>query len=224
MAKCIGCSTQGGLLSGVFRAAQRPTGAPGGLAAAWSPVEMVRLQPEPRSARRAAVPSAGCVRRAAADGQAAHGWPGQHRPIRTLAARRASLCRMTSPWPATAEHRPRVNRPPGARVLRRRCVPLCCQQAAAARRAPMARRDRTVAMRTSTRARVPFDRRCARPVRRRSLEPALVHCSPHPIGSRTTRAPPARRSPSRSPSPSPGPEPSQVRAAAHLDAQPREVR
>ena len=102
MAKCIGCSTQGGLLSGVFRAAQRPTGAPGGLAAAWSPVEMVRLQPEPRSARRAAVPSAGCVRRAAADGQAAHGWPGQHRPIRQLAARRASSCRMTSPWPATA--------------------------------------------------------------------------------------------------------------------------
>ena len=49
-----GWSTQGGLLSGVFRAAQRPTGAPGGLAAAWSPVEMVRLQPAPEA--RAAPP------------------------------------------------------------------------------------------------------------------------------------------------------------------------
>ena len=44
-----GWSAQGGLLSGVFRAAQRPTGAPGGLAAAWSPVEMVRLQPAPEA-------------------------------------------------------------------------------------------------------------------------------------------------------------------------------
>ena len=49
-----GWSAQGGLLSGVFRAAQRPTGAPGGLAAAWSPVEMVRLQPAPEA--RAAPP------------------------------------------------------------------------------------------------------------------------------------------------------------------------
>ena len=49
-----GCSTQGGLLSGVFRAAQRPYGAPGGLAAAWSPVEMVRLQSVPEA--RAATP------------------------------------------------------------------------------------------------------------------------------------------------------------------------
>ena len=49
-----GCSTQGVLLSGVFRAAQRPYGAPGGLAAAWSPVEMVRLQPAPEA--RAAPP------------------------------------------------------------------------------------------------------------------------------------------------------------------------
>ena len=49
-----GWSTQGGILSGVFRAAQRPTGAPGGLAAAWSPVEMVRLQPAPEA--RAAPP------------------------------------------------------------------------------------------------------------------------------------------------------------------------
>ena len=52
----------------------------------------------------------------------------------------------------------------------------------------MARRDRAVAMRTRAHARVPPDRRCARPVRRRSLEPALVHCRPHPRGSRTTRA------------------------------------
>ena len=36
------------------RAAQRPTGAPGGLAAAWSPVETVRLQPAPEA--RAAPP------------------------------------------------------------------------------------------------------------------------------------------------------------------------
>ena len=36
------------------RAAQRPYGAPGGLAAAWSPVEMVRLQPVPEA--RAAPP------------------------------------------------------------------------------------------------------------------------------------------------------------------------
>ena len=36
------------------RAAQRPYGAPGGLAAAWSPVETVRLQPVPEA--RAAQP------------------------------------------------------------------------------------------------------------------------------------------------------------------------
>ena len=41
-------------MSGAFRAAQRPYGAPGGLAAAWSPVEMVRLQPVPEA--RAAPP------------------------------------------------------------------------------------------------------------------------------------------------------------------------
>ena len=63
----------------------------------------------PRSARRAAVPSASCVRRAAAAEQASHGWPGQHRPIRPLAATLASSCRMTSPWPATAAHRPRAS-------------------------------------------------------------------------------------------------------------------
>lgn len=49
-----GWSAQGGLLSGVFRAAQRPTGASCGLAAAWSAVEMVRLQPAPEA--RAAPP------------------------------------------------------------------------------------------------------------------------------------------------------------------------
>ena len=54
-----GGETQGALLRVpnrlVFsRAAQRPTGAPGGLAAAWSPVEMVRLQPAPEA--RAAPP------------------------------------------------------------------------------------------------------------------------------------------------------------------------
>ena len=53
---------------------------------------------------------------------------------------------------------------------------------------------------------------CARPVRRRSLEPALVHCRPHPIGSRTTRAAGAGAR-AAAPSPSPGPDPSQVRAA-----------
>ena len=41
-------------MSGAFRAAQRPYGAPGGLAAAWSPVETVRLQPVPEA--RAAQP------------------------------------------------------------------------------------------------------------------------------------------------------------------------
>ena len=41
-------------MSGVLRAAQQPYGAPGGLAAAWSPVEMVRLQPVPEA--RAAPP------------------------------------------------------------------------------------------------------------------------------------------------------------------------
>ena len=56
----------------------------------------------PRTARRAAISPAYCVRRAADDGQAAHGWPGQQRPIRPLAASLASSCPISSPWPAAA--------------------------------------------------------------------------------------------------------------------------
>ena len=69
-------------------------------------------------------------------------------------------------------------------------VPLCCQQAAAARRAPMARSDRTVAMRTRAHAHAPPDRRCASKAGAPpEPQPALVHCRPHPRGSRaTTRA------------------------------------
>ena len=59
----------------------------------------------PRTASRAAISPAFCVRRAADDGLAAHGWPGQRRPIRPLAASLASSSRMTSPRRATGELR-----------------------------------------------------------------------------------------------------------------------
>ena len=108
---------------------------------------------------------------------------------------------MTSPWPATAARPPRESTCRSTRVVVV-AVPLCCQRAAAARRAPTARRDRTVAVRTRAHAHAPPDRRCARPVRRRSLKPALVHWPPSPYSSQ-----------SRSPSASPGPHPSQVPAA-----------
>eukprot|EP00964_Phaeocystis_antarctica_P042023 scaffold24070_cov62-Phaeocystis_antarctica.AAC.1 len=52
----------------------------------------------PRTARRASISPACCVRRAADDGQAAHGRPGQQRPIRPLAASLASWCPISSPW------------------------------------------------------------------------------------------------------------------------------
>eukprot|EP00964_Phaeocystis_antarctica_P046966 scaffold27154_cov31-Phaeocystis_antarctica.AAC.2 len=39
---------------------------------------------------------------AGAEGQAAHGRPGQQRPIRPLAASLASSCPISSPWPAAA--------------------------------------------------------------------------------------------------------------------------
>ena len=54
----------------------------------------------------------------------------------------------------------------------------------------MARRDRTVAMRTRAHAHAPPDRRCASKAGAPpEPQPALVHCRPHPRGSRaTTRA------------------------------------
>ena len=77
-------------------------------------------------------------------------------------------------------------------------VPLCCQQAAAARRAPMARRDRTVAMRT--RAHAGVQGRCAAGASSLHWYTAALTLEPdHPR--------PRSRSQSRSPSPSPGPEP-----------------
>jgi len=76
----------------------------------------------PRTARRAAISPAFCVRRAADDGQAAHGWPGQQRPIRPLAASLASSCPISSPWPAAAGGGSgRMSRPSGRR-------PLSCDQ------------------------------------------------------------------------------------------------
>ena len=63
----------------------------------------------PRTARRAAISPAFCVRRAADDGQAAHAWPGQQRPIRPLAASLASSSRMTSPRRAAGELRARAS-------------------------------------------------------------------------------------------------------------------
>ena len=70
----------------------------------------------PRTARRAAISPAFCVRRAADDGQAAHGWPGQQRPIRPLAASLASSCPISSPWPAAAGGGSgRMSRPSGRR-------------------------------------------------------------------------------------------------------------
>jgi len=55
-----------------------------------------------RTTRRTAKLLACCVRRAPGDGQAAHGRPGQQRPIRPLAASLASSCPISSPWPAAA--------------------------------------------------------------------------------------------------------------------------
>ena len=80
-------------------AAVRPVGWPHNLQASRgqgpSPVRA-------RTARRPAKFLACCVRRAADDGQAAHGRPGQQRPIRPLAASLASSCPISSPWPAAA--------------------------------------------------------------------------------------------------------------------------
>jgi len=60
-----------------------------------------------RTPRGPAMFSAFCARRAPDDGQAAHGWPGQRRPIRPLAASLASSCRIPSPCRAAGEHPPR---------------------------------------------------------------------------------------------------------------------
>ena len=70
----------------------------------------------PQTARRAAISPACCMRRAADDGQAAHGRPGQQRPIRPLAASLASSCPISSPWPAAAGGGSgRMSRPSGRR-------------------------------------------------------------------------------------------------------------
>jgi len=80
-------------------AAVRPVGWPHNLQASRgqgpSPVRA-------RTTRRTAKLLACCVRRAPGDGQAAHGRPGQQRPIRPLAASLASSCPISSPWPAAA--------------------------------------------------------------------------------------------------------------------------
>jgi hypothetical protein len=184
----------------VFRAAQRQYGAPGGLAAAWSPVETVRLQPVPEA--RAAPP----YPRPDASGELPR--MGKRRtvgrvstglPIRPLAARLASSCPMTSPWPATAEHRPRESTSRCTRAASSLCRCATSRPPPRGERRWRGETERSQWMRTRARARVPFDRRCARPVvRRRSLEPALVHCSPHPRAG-----PPAPPEPEPEPQPQP---------------------
>ena len=118
----------------------------------------------PRTASRAAISPAFCVRRAADDGLAAHGWPGQRRPIRPLAASLASSCRMPRPWRAAGEQPPQESTT-RCRLGAARRFAACCQ-AAAARPTPMAPPERTAALGTSTRAGVPPDRRRQPPVAR----------------------------------------------------------
>ena len=94
-------------------AAVRPVGWPHNLQASRgqgpSPVRA-------RTTRRTAKLLACCVRRAPGDGQAAHGRPGQQRPIRPLAASLASSCPISSPWPAAAGGGSgRMSRPSGRR-------------------------------------------------------------------------------------------------------------
>ena len=177
----------------------------GRLVARWDGPSPAR----PRSARRAAVPSASCVRRAAADGQAAHGWPGQHRPIRPLAATLASSCRMTSPWPATAEHRP----PESTSRCTRAASSLC--RCAASRPPPRGERrwrgetERSQCERARARAcllTAGVQGRCAAGASNLHWYTAALTLEPDHPRRRS-------RSQSSSPSPSPGPDPSQVRAA-----------
>ena len=97
----------------------------------------------PQTARRAAISSACCVRRAADDGQAAHGRPGQQRRIRPLAASLASSCPISSPGRVAGEQRPRES-PTRCRLgAARRSA--ACYQAAAVRPTPMSPPERTAA-------------------------------------------------------------------------------
>ena len=106
-------------------AAVRPVGWPHNLQASRgqgpSPVRA-------RTTRRTAKLLACCVRRAPGDGQAAHGRPGQQRPIRPLAASLASSCPISSPWPAAAGGGSgRMSRPSGRRPS---SCDQCCSTAA----------------------------------------------------------------------------------------------
>ena len=84
--------------------------------------------PRARTTRRTAKFLACCVRRAPGDGQAAHGRPGQQRPIRPLAASLASSCPISSPWPAAAGGGSgRMSRPSGRRPS---SCDQCCSTAA----------------------------------------------------------------------------------------------
>ena len=132
----------------------------------------------PRTARRAAISPAFCVRRAADDGQAAHGWPGQQRPIRPLAASLASSCPISSPWPAAAGGGSgRMSRPSGRR-------PSSCDQCGSTaateprRGRPQARWSTAMDSELGARgraARAPGRSAGCRGARRRGTPPLLAH-------------------------------------------------
>ena len=129
-----------------------------------------------RTARRTAKFLACCVRRAPDDGQAAHGGPGQPRPIHPLAASLASSCRIPSPCRAAGEQPPRESTTRCRLGAARRfavCLPGSCRAANADGPAGA----RTAAIGTSTRAGMPPDR-WRRPPERRPWS------SKSPIGTR----------------------------------------
>jgi len=142
----------------------------------------------PRTARRAAISPAFCVRRAADDGQAAHGWPGQQRPIRPLAASLASSCPISSPWPAAAGGGSgRMSRPSGRR-------PSSCDQCGSTaateprRGRPQARWSTAMDSELGARgraARAPGRSAGCRGARRRGTPPLLAHSMCVPTASLT---------------------------------------
>ena len=156
-------------------AAVRPVGWPHNLQASRgqgpSPVRA-------RTTRRTAKLLACCVRRAPGDGQAAHGRPGQQRPIRPLAASLASSCPISSPWPAAAGGGSgRISRPSGRR-------PSSCDQCGSTaateprRGRPQARWSTAMDSELGARgraARAPGRSAGCRGARRRGTPPLLAH-------------------------------------------------
>ena len=150
----------------------------------------------PRTARRAAISPAFCVRRAADDGQAAHGRPGQQRPIRPLAASLASSCPISSPWPAAAGGGSgRMSRPSGRR-------PSSCDQCGSTaateprRGRPQARWSTAMDGELGARgraARAPGRSAGCRGARRRGTPPLLAHSTCVPAASLTAAQVAGRR-------------------------------